>query len=134
MIVVLFNVRLILVESLIETTPFEQLWSCFGEQEERERLTLLHFVLSRVNTESKYSNKVDDVMELAAMSMGPDTQSDSRSDNLIKAVINERNLPFFESSFQRQASQILSSESAALKEAYTAETTDLDNSAILQVR
>ena len=121
------------MESLIETTPIEQLWSCLAEQDRRERLTLLHFVLSRVNTESKYSNKVDDVMELAAMSIGPDTQSNSSDDNLIKAVINERNLPFFESSFQQYASQVLSLEAAALKEAYAAKTTDLDDSAILQV-
>lgn len=121
------------MESLIETTPIEQLWSCLGEQKGKERLTLLHFVLSRVNTESKYSNKVDDVMELAAMSVGPSTHSDSSDDNLIKAVINERNLPFFESTFQQHSSWILSSEAAALKEASTTETTDLDNSSILQV-
>ena len=121
------------MESLVETTPLEQLWSCVGEQEGKERLMLLHFVLSRVNTESKYSNNVDDVMELAAMSIGPDTQSDSSDDTLIKAVINERNLPFFESNFQQYASQILSSEAAALRVAYAAETTDLDNSSILQV-
>jgi hypothetical protein len=124
---------LILVESLIETTPIEQLWSCLAEQDGRERLTLLHFILSRVNTESKYSSKVDDVMELAAMSIGPDTQSDSSDNNLIKMVINERNLPFFESSFHQHASQILSLEAAALKEAYTTETTDLDSSATFQV-
>ena len=121
------------MESLIETTPIEQLWSCLGEQGSRERLTLLHFVLSRVNTESKYSSKVDDVMELAAMSIEPSTQSDSSDENLIKAVINEKNIPFFESSFQQHASQVLNLEAAALKEAYAAETTDLDNSAILQV-
>jgi hypothetical protein len=76
---------------------------------------------------------VDDVMELAAMSTGPDTQSDSSDDNLVKVVINERNLPFFESSFHQHTNQILSLEAAALKEAYTAETTDLDSSAIFQV-
>ena len=122
-----------MVESLIETTPLEQLWSCLGEQEGKERLTLLHFVLLRVNTESKYSNKVDDVMELAAMSTGPDPQSDSSDDSLIEAIINKRNLPFFESSFQQHASQILSSEAAALREAYTAEITNLENLPILQV-
>ena len=123
------------MESLIELLPLEQLWSCLGEQgrSRREKLTLLHFVLSRVNVESKYSNKVDDVMELAAMSMGPGTQSDTSDDNLIKEVINERNLPFFESKFQHHTHRILSSEAAMLKKAYATETTNLDNSSILQV-
>ena len=118
---------------MIETTPLDQLWRCLGEGEGGERLTLLRFVLSRVNIESKYSNTEDDVMNLAAMSMEPSTHLDSSDDDLAKAIVNERNLQFFESSFRQSASQVLSSEAAALTEAFAAETTDLENSSILQV-
>ena len=125
---------MILLDSLIECTPIEELCNCLASQERREKLTLLRILLSRVNTESKYSNKSNDVMELAAKTSGTGDQSESsKDDGLVKEIINERNIPFFESNYVHYSSQLLKCEAAALKEAYTLETTDLENSSILLV-
>ena len=122
---------MVLFESLVESTPLEQLWNCLGTEEDRERLTLLKFVLSRVN-DSKYSNKTDDVMELALRSThsGEPNRDD---DKLVSKIINERNLPFFETNYHRFAGQLLRGEADALRSAYVAVTTDLDNSGIIMV-
>lgn len=123
--------RLILVESLVGSIPLDHLWSCLEAQVNKERLTLLKFLLSRVNDDSKYSDKTDDVMELAFKS----TQlGDSSSDDeLVGKIVNERNLPFFEANYHRHVGQLLSSEAAVLKIAFASQITDLDNTAILAV-
>lgn len=121
-----------MVESLVELTSLEQLWSCLGAQENKEKLTLLHFVLSRVNVGSKYGSESDDVMKLAAKSVGSTIQQES-SNKLVKEIINERNLLFLETTFLHLASQLLSSNTAVLREAFTSETTNLENTSVLLV-
>ena len=89
-------------------------------------------MLSRVNDDdSKYSDKTDDVMELAFKS----TQSGESSgdDELVGKIANERNLPFFEANYHRCVGQLLSSEAALLKIAFASQKADLDNAAILMV-
>lgn len=123
------------MESLIEATPLEQLWSCLGDAESKEKHTLLKFVLSRVNGDTKYSNDTDDVMGLATAPVSPGVQShaSTANDRLVDEIISDRNLPFFESNYHHYASLLLSNEAAALKEAFTAQTINLDIASILMV-